>query len=863
MLTLSQLAAARKVVLEQFEATRAPAAGERAEKCLTNEIISSPTFPDVLYKDDSVWMDRGARSHERYLHGFLFFADWFGTVFLDENRRPLASQTALCIIESWKDSVTQNPPARMAYHDETTAQRLISLLQLEPFLHKGFQEQSISFVRPLMDETAALLGTTEFYSEGNNHGMFQDLALLYYSVLADWQENECRIAYFSLALERLRKYFDLCYTSDGVHVENTPTYHVLVSKYLALVQRIVKITGHADAGHYDQLIEKAEIYATHALMPNGVFPPISDTQQKSLNNKNVLNVFPSQDFLFAATKGKAGTKPANRILLLPASGYAIYRSAWGDPKATYGFFSAAYNADYHKHSDDLSFYLRSNGIDLLSESGPYSYDYKHPFSRYAYSQFSHNSLVVDGKSLPRTDDNAHKVSLKVLKEHRHGFSVEGTNSRYSDTKHTRRLQIDDSSGDPRVFIVDEIDSSTPHDYQLLWNVGTKVRTRTTQDGFELFASTEKVMELAFTASTSTEIAVHRGQKKPSPLGWTFPKFGEAVPSDVVTISFSGKEVTIKTEIRLGGFKYSDAKLSTTLTRQQHQDSLPSENFTLPSKLLVVFASKDTEDLENVYRNLIDTSTVQALYIPDSRDAVTLDDSIGQNIRSNFESIQALIARKMADLNIDNRNVVTLGLSGAGVHAMAHGLRLGASQIYIGASKEALAAAAARYRSAPVSSEKRQNTNANNTKIFVATDSPGASSKLYIEEMLDNHLGRSNVSYVPLSGFSDATDMSPYLSYFRAGIDHWCWDSDEEPLAYSIDSLVDGGEVELKIYSAEPALHAYRLFHGRKLIESRSYSRSKEIKFTSLTPGSYRVRVSSRAIDGTSMGSFTSRRVSVI
>lgn len=862
MLTLSQLVAARKTVLDQFEATEAPSARARAEKCVSSGIIASPNFPDASLEGGEAWSDRGARSHERYLHGFLFFADWFGTVFADESQRDAAADAALSIVRSWA-AVTQNAPASMAYHDETTAQRLIKLLQLDLFLAQSVPQQTNSFLRPLMNETADLLAKPDFHSTGNNHGMFQDLALLYYSVLADWQLGETRIKYFELSLTRLRAYFDSCYTSDGVHVENTPTYHVLVSRYLALVQEVVKVTGHSDAGHYVELLKKAEVYAIHAIMPNGVFPPLSDTQQKRMNGKNTRKTFPSQDFLYAATGGMEGTKPTSRTLVLPNSGYAIYRSEWGNPKSTFAFFSAAYNADYHKHSDDLSLYLRSQGIDLLSESGPYSYDYKHPFSRYAYSQFSHNSLIVDGTSLPRTDAKASAVSLSVLRESPSGFKVRGSNSRYSDTKHARTLEIDDNSGRPRLSLIDEIESSTDHNYQLLWNLGPDVKAQLQQNGFAVFHGANKVMELEYSTDIATKITVLRGQKKPRPMGWTFPKFGEAKPSEVVSIAFSGKIATIKTEIRLDEFQYTDPLQPIASTdwrsfedsaRIRHLFSPTDTHTTAQTKLAVVFTSPETSDLTH-YKRTFETSSVSPLYIATPSRSDRLHARQEEAEQGQFDdSVQALVRAKINELELGKADVAFIGMNERGTQAINHGQMLGADRILMG-----LYGTNTNSYIDEISSLIQANADSR-TKITVATES--ASDLL---DQFANVIGTSApppLSAVTISGINNDDRPEPFFHYLRAWIEHWIKGGAEEPQAYSLGTTPGGNDLVLRLFSEETAANSFRLYLGKNVIQSRGYSRDREASFLNLEPGIYRVRVYSRSSDGRTLGSFTTRRISI-
>jgi hypothetical protein len=103
----------------------------------------------------------------------------------------------------------------------------------------------------------------------------------------------------------------------------------MVSKYVHGVLEILSKVEHIHADYYRSLLRNAAEYATHALMPNGMYPPISDTTQQVETRAARQNIFESDEFAYAASAGRIGTKPRQRTLVLPDSGYAIYRSSWG------------------------------------------------------------------------------------------------------------------------------------------------------------------------------------------------------------------------------------------------------------------------------------------------------------------------------------------------------------------------------------------------------------------------------------------------------------------------------------------------------------------------------------------------------
>jgi hypothetical protein len=888
MLTNSQLCAIREIVTAQFATPISEDSQKRAERCLQYGVVSSPAYPDVTVDDDDLWSENRTRSHARYLHGFLFFTDWYGTVLHDPQTRPAASRQALKIIQSWNNGPGQDISKKgMAYHDETTAQRLIKLLRLYPFLAAEVPELEKSFIRTLMDETAELLADSDFHSTGNNHGMFQDLALVHYATLSDWLPLATCDDYLTLALKRLKNYFELCFTAEGVHTENTPTYHIMVSRNLALVQKIVEACSHPDSEYYKALLNDAERYATHALMPNGLYPPVSDTQQVRVDSRRVLKVFNSPEFLYASTAGKMGTAPVDRFLVLPETGYTVYRSAWGDRNATYVFFSAAYNSGYHKHSDDLSLFLRSKGVDLLSESGPYGYDYKHPFSRHAYSQFAHNSLIVDNSSLPRTDTKRNKVRLRVIKREATRIIVEGTNGRYADTVHRRVVDINESLGNPKIDITDTVEGESEHTYRLLWNLGPNVTAFVHGHGFEVFHGSRKVMDMLVSANVAIHLSVEKGKTKPRPMGWSFPKFGEAVPTEVVSVRFTARKARIESFIRLSEYSYAGQRTSLKAGWKRHEDQV-TVNYLLSeprghktTKLVVYLMGMGQYDGSRFDdRSRSDQPGIQNLYILD--DFGHGGSYLYSDHRSTaiFESVQSLIVEIINTNGLTSSDVAVVGTSKGGTSAIIHGVALGADQVFAvapnlyigtfllnahpdvlefmtgGVSSEDVS-----YLDAVVTDTLRKAEATTKVSVFVPEDDRLPWERL---KAVGGPLAKSQLDLSVLSWEAEAKaddGNGTFDAIFGPKIKQWAGNGSHS-LPYELVADRQAKTITVRVHADAGATVAFRLFKGSALVTTTAYSVNREVTFSGLTAGVYRVRVSAKLPGTSQRNSFTTRRVRV-
>src|SRR5699024_5673389 len=103
----------------------------------------------------------------------------------------------------------------LAYHDEGTAIRLLFWFKYYNAFQDLMSSEQIELFEEKVDEIGDLLYQDDFYAGLNNHGMFQDMGLIAYTLFKFEEFPENRI--FNKAMDRLVTYFKEVFTSEGIH----------------------------------------------------------------------------------------------------------------------------------------------------------------------------------------------------------------------------------------------------------------------------------------------------------------------------------------------------------------------------------------------------------------------------------------------------------------------------------------------------------------------------------------------------------------------------------------------------------------------------------------------------------------------
>ena len=274
------------------------------------------------------------------------------------------------LFKSWFDN---NPrfnffPSHYSWGDHTVALRLINVVSFFSYLNSisvyNIDKTLKSKFNKFLTQHIAFLLQNNNYSFKNNHGIFQDVAVLY---AAQYLNNNSEIVEY--ASRRLLDQVKITYSSNGMHLENSPGYHIKITE---LISRVFSfdLKENVYLKEVQELIKKATKLNYLLLDNENIVVPIGDTAYpvKQFNTE-----VPSTDYFHIKDN---------------ESGSFIYKD-----NEVYFFAKSTGVLDTHSHQDDGSFVMGFDSGLIISEVGflDYTNSKKRKLSK---GRYSHNSLLV-------------------------------------------------------------------------------------------------------------------------------------------------------------------------------------------------------------------------------------------------------------------------------------------------------------------------------------------------------------------------------------------------------------------------------------------------------------------------------------
>ena len=204
----------------------------------------------------------------------------------------------------------------------------------------------------------------------------------------------------SFAIAELQRNLLTDVKPDGVHREQSTHYHMTALRsYLGARENARRFALQFDAS-YDERLERACEFLLHVQRPDGFIPALSDADTGNYSDLLELaaSIFDRDDFLYGATAGVLGQKPAETCPSFAHCGYFIQRSGWNDFRnEKYLIFDCGPLGDGgHGHYDLLNIEVAANGHPLIVDPGRFTYaEDASQWRRWFKGTAAHNTVCVD------------------------------------------------------------------------------------------------------------------------------------------------------------------------------------------------------------------------------------------------------------------------------------------------------------------------------------------------------------------------------------------------------------------------------------------------------------------------------------
>ena len=262
---------------------------------------------------------------------------------------------------------------------------------------------------------------------------------------------------------------------DGVQTELTSHYHYVAlnnfNQYLESCQK-ANISLGPD---YGATLEKMWNYLAYSMRPDGSGIMNNDSD-RDFNRDRIISAsaqYDRRDWLYLATNGEQGIDSGiSPSIVFPWAGQMIMRNGY-KKEDHWTFFDIGPWGSGHQHNDKLHISISAFGRDFLVDGGRFAYrgEVADKFRNYARKSFSHNVVLIDGKSQaagPRLAeeplDESHYISKPdfdfAWNEMDAFEELEGQASHHRSLFYLR---------DKAWIVVDKIETDRPRTIETLWH----------------------------------------------------------------------------------------------------------------------------------------------------------------------------------------------------------------------------------------------------------------------------------------------------------------------------------------------------------------------------------------------------------
>ncbi len=520
------------------------------ENYLSGGIYIDQAYP-IVNPSGNIWVSDPVqdRSWRFWLHSFSMLVHL--TNGYEETLKYAYLEKGKEFILDWYEHNFNDSPSEMAWHDHSTAIRLILMCRFyQVWTGAGVEDNAFkSVLLKMVEKHCVKLSNEDFYMKKHNHGIDQDIALFTgYHTFKDyffdkpWQDT---------ALARFKKQMEDLFEGDGSYLEHSPHYAFLILDRMIQFTDVLKsVNNHGYKEIEERLLKQLE-FLTDMLDPSCQIPPIGDSETRSVKfKKNSLegDLKNKIDQLndWANNQGKLKWEKGDAVY--PQGGYAILKEKANSlEECTQLIFSCAFHSRVHKHHDDLSFILFAKGQPLIVDAGKHSYNYASEERQFIVSSKAHNSVIVDNSNTDIARVNIGKSALTSYFSSETLSFAAGCHCLYPGVIHSRLILY----LKPELYLIfDYVEGHKDHDIDQNFLFAPNIQIQQVNNQFKGLIEDETVLTVS--PLYHPKLINHElinGNREPLD-GWISLERNKVTPTSVLRFRNRGNEARMATLISL-------------------------------------------------------------------------------------------------------------------------------------------------------------------------------------------------------------------------------------------------------------------------------------------------------------------------
>jgi len=367
-------------------------------------------------------------------------------------------------------------------------------------------------VLQLLARSGRLLAKPSHYTYNTNHGVMQNVGLLY--LCAGFPALPDARGWCDLALDRLSKQVGFFISSEGIVLEHSAGYHAFGMELMGMILRCLTLLERPPPGDWVDKYLKAREYHAAISRPDATLPMYGDTPSSALHP---FVTEPGENGKAPALKRARETRPAAAFDIFPVSGHAVW---WRGLERWPGSGALAqtvltwsnFPGHGHKVADDMSVLLWSGGQSWVTNAG--YWPYRHAERKDAEGWNASNAPHLSGEApgSPR--------STRLLHYGDNGRITLVDIQREGPRSYAARRQV--AQVDSRLWLVlDQVQGEPAATGTTTWTLhpSLTVAQGRFEHGFRIrSAETGQSMSAAFLGSAGMQVSSLRGSRAPF-AGW--------------------------------------------------------------------------------------------------------------------------------------------------------------------------------------------------------------------------------------------------------------------------------------------------------------------------------------------------------